>query len=216
MLEKLLQELQSTKTRLIAVSKTKSADAITQLYNSGQRDFGENYVQEIVAKASCLPADIRWHFIGHLQSNKVKAIAPFVHLIHTLDSLSLLAEIEKQAKKNNRVVNCLLQFKINEEESKFGLQESDIASFFNSDTYQLCSHVRIIGVMGMSTFTDDKSKISAEFRKLKSIFDLLKSKYFYSNSDFSEISMGMSDDYKIAIQEGATMVRIGSLLFGKR
>lgn len=216
MLEKLRTELQATSTRLIAVSKTKPADAIMQLYKSGQRDFGENYVQEIAQKAAVLPNDIRWHFIGHLQSNKVKTIAPFVYLIQTLDSLSLLAEIEKQAKKNNRVINCLLQFKINEEDTKFGLRESDIESFFESDIYKQSNHVRISGVMGMSTFTDDKRKITQEFRKLKSIFDLLKTKYFSDEQHFTEISMGMSDDYQIAIQEGSTMVRIGSLLFGKR
>ncbi|MFZ4543349.1 MAG: YggS family pyridoxal phosphate-dependent enzyme [Saprospiraceae bacterium] len=216
MLEKILNDLRATKTELIAVSKTKPAEQIEKLYQKGQRHFGENYVQEIIEKARILPQDIHWHFIGHLQSNKVKSIVPFVHLIHTLDSLSLLSEIDKQGKKNTRRINCLLQFKINDEETKFGLEEADLESFLGSVTFQNTTHVNIIGVMGMSTFTDDKMQVRREFQHLKSIFENLKKTYFKDKTDFSEISMGMSDDYLIAIEEGSTMVRIGSLLFGKR
>lgn len=216
MLEKILSELQPTKTLLVAVSKTKSAETIREFYDAGQRDFGENYVQELTLKAAILPKDIRWHFIGHLQSNKVKSIAPFIHLIHTVDSLSLLAEIDKQARKYNRVINCLLQFKINEEETKSGLPESEIANFFDSEIFRQAKHVRLVGVMGMSTFTDDNNQITNEFRKLRSLFEMVRSKYYPDDEEFREISMGMSDDYKIAVKEGSTMVRVGSLLFGKR
>lgn len=216
MLAKINQDLAPFAAHLIAVSKTKPSSAIAELYAEGQRHFGENYVQEIVEKQPQLPTDIRWHFIGHLQRNKVKYIASFVHLIHTLDGVSLLEEINKQAIKNNRIIDCLLQFKINDEDTKFGLEMTEIEGFFASSEYQNAINVRIVGVMGMATFTDDKVQVQAEFRRLKSIFEDLKRNYFLEKSDFEHISMGMSDDYQLALREGSTMVRIGSLLFGKR
>ena len=202
--------------QLVAVSKFKPKEAIEQLYAQGQRLFGENYVQEIVEKQAQLPEDISWHFIGHLQSNKVKYIAPFVSMIHTLDGVSLLKEINKQALKNERVIDCLLQFKINDEATKFGLEESEIEAFVASSEYQNATNIRIVGVMGMTTFTDDKIQVRRELQHLKHIFDNLKSTYFIDNQDFKTISMGMSDDYVMALEEGSTMVRIGSLLFGAR
>jgi PLP dependent protein len=216
MLEKIRKDLQATDAQLVAVSKFKPKEAIEALYAQGQRHFGENYVQEIVEKQPQLPEDICWHFIGHLQSNKVKYIAPFVHLIHTLDGVSLLKEINKQALKNERVIDCLLQFKINDEGTKFGLDESEIEAFFASSEYQNATNVRIVGVMGMTTFTDDKSQVRRELQHLKRIFDNLKLTQYADNHDFKTISMGMSDDYIMALEEGSTMVRIGSLLFGAR
>jgi PLP dependent protein len=216
MLEKIRKDLQATDAQLVAVSKFKPKEAIEMLYAQGQRHFGENYVQEIVEKQPLLPEDIYWHFIGHLQSNKVKYIAPFVHLIHTLDGVSLLKEINKQALKNERIIDCLLQFKINDETTKFGLDESEIEAFFASSEYQNATNIRIVGVMGMTTFTDDKIQVRRELQHLKRIFDDLKSSQFADNQNFKTISMGMSDDYMMALEEGSTMVRIGSLLFGKR
>jgi hypothetical protein len=216
MLEKIRKDLEPFDAQLVAVSKTKPTSAIEILYEEGQRHFGENYVQEILEKQPVLPSNICWHFIGHLQSNKVKYIATFVHLIHTLDSLSLLKEINKQAAKNHRVIDCLLQIKINDEETKFGLDASEIADFFASQEYQEAKNVRIVGVMGMATFTEDKNQVRREFKQLKQTFDLLKKDYFSNNETFQHISMGMSDDYLMALEEGSTMVRIGSLLFGKR
>jgi PLP dependent protein len=216
MLAKIIKDVTAHNAQLVAVSKTKPASAIEALYARGQRHFGENYVQEIVEKQPLLPSDIHWHFIGHLQSNKVKYIAPFVHLIHTLDSLSLLTEINKQAIKNQRVIDCLLQFKINEEDTKFGLAESEIDAFLASEEYQNATHIRLLGVMGMATFTDDKAQVRREFQCLKSIYDRLKSTQFANQAHFEVISMGMSDDYLMALEEGSTMVRIGSLLFGNR
>ncbi|MFN0202168.1 MAG: YggS family pyridoxal phosphate-dependent enzyme [Bacteroidia bacterium] len=216
MIEIIRKNLQPFGAQLIAVSKTKSPSAIETLYEQGQRHFGENYVQEILEKQPVLPSNICWHFIGHLQSNKVKYIATFVHLIHTLDSLSLLKEINKQAAKNQRIIDCLLQIKINDEETKFGLEASEIADFFASVEYKEAKNVRIIGVMGMATFTEDKNQVRREFQQLKQTFDLLKKDYFSNSETFQHISMGMSDDYLIALEEGSTMVRIGSLLFGKR
>jgi PLP dependent protein len=215
MYEKIIEELKQTQTQLIAVSKTKPNEAILELYNQGQRAFGENYVQELVEKHATLPSDIQWHFIGHLQSNKVKYLAPFVHTIHSVDSIKLLQEIEKQALRNNRKIKCLLQFHIAEEESKFGfgVEGGDI---LDEKLLKELTQVEICGVMGMATFTDDKTQVRQEFQKLKQIFDNLKSTYFKDNNDFKDISMGMSDDYQLAIKEGSTMVRIGSLLFGKR
>ncbi len=216
MLEKIRKDLDRFDAQLVAVSKTKPASAIEELYALGQRHFGENYVQEIVEKQPALPADIFWHFIGHLQSNKVKYIAPFVHLIHTLDSLTLLKEINKQAARNQRVIDCLLQFKINDELTKFGFEENEIKDFLVSDEFQTATNIRIVGVMGMATFTDDKAQVRREFQQLKRIFDALKKDYFSESDAFQHISMGMSDDYLMALEEGSTMVRIGSLLFGKR
>ncbi len=221
MLEQILAELKPSNTQLIAVSKTKPNAALEALYEKGQRAFGENYVQELVDKAATLPTDIAWHFIGHLQSNKVKYIAPFVHCIHSVDSFKLLQEIDKQGVKNNKIIKCLLQFHIAEEETKFGFElpddlQNSISGVLNSDVFLNLKHVEICGVMGMATFTDDKKQVRQEFQKLKLGFDFLKENHFRNQESFKEISMGMSDDYKMAIEEGSTMVRIGSLLFGKR
>jgi pyridoxal phosphate enzyme (YggS family) len=200
------------KLLLVAVSKTKPVEDIKALYDQGQRDFGENYVQELVDKQPQLPPDIRWHYIGHLQSNKVKYIAPFVHLIHGVDSFKLLKEINKQAQKQNRVIGCLLQVHIAQEETKFGLDESELDALLVELNNSPLQNIAINGLMGMASFTDDLSKVRAEFRELKRLFDKLKNKL----PQVSTLSMGMSSDYKIAAEEGSTLVRIGSLLFGER
>lgn len=202
--------------RLVAVSKTKPAELLLEAYNQGQRAFGENKVQEMVWKSEELPKDIEWHFIGHLQSNKIKYIATFVHLIHGVDSFKLLKAIDSEAKKVNRIIPCLLQFHIAEEETKFGLSMDEAIEFLNSDEYKKLEHVKISGVMGMATYTDDENQIRKEFSYLKTCFETLKSEYFTNNDDFKEISMGMSCDYLIAIEEGSTMIRIGSNIFGER
>lgn len=216
MRKEILKNLAPTTTQLVAVSKTKPAEAILELYNQGQKVFGENKVQELTWKYEALPKDIKWHAIGHLQTNKVKYIAPFVALIHSVDSLKLMKEINKQAKKNDRVIDILLQFHIAEEDTKFGLDLSEANEILNSDFYKNAENIKIIGVMGMATFTDNQNQVRNEFRTLKKIFDELKKEFFNSENSFKEISMGMSGDYKIAAEEGSTMVRIGSLLFGKR
>lgn len=216
MYQEILNELQSTQTKLVAVSKTKPKEAILELYEQGQRDFGENKAQELTPKYETLPKDIRWHMIGHLQTNKVKYIAPFVHLIHSVDSQKVLKEINKEARKNERVIDCLLQFKIAQEDTKYGFDLPEAEAMLQSEAFQNYEHVRITGVMGMATFTDDEAQVRREFQKLREIFNVLKNKYFADEPAFKEISMGMSDDYKIAIEEGSTMVRIGTLLFGKR
>jgi PLP dependent protein len=197
------------KAALIAVSKTKPIEDIQALYDLGQRDFGENYVQELVDKYNQLPKDIRWHFIGHLQSNKVKYIASFVHLIHGVDSENLLKEINKQGAKNNRVINCLLQIHIAQEETKFGFDSHELGKLHQLHELK---NVRIIGLMGMASFTQDENLIRKEFANLKSIYEALPT----ANCKLQTLSMGMSSDYKIALQEGSNMVRIGSLLFGER
>jgi pyridoxal phosphate enzyme (YggS family) len=202
--------------KLVAVSKTKPTADIMDAYEGGYKVFGENKVQELVDKYEELPKDIEWHMIGHMQSNKVKYIAPFVHLIHGVDKFKLLKVINKEGKKNDRVVNCLLQFHIAEEETKFGLDLDEAHQMLSSDAYKELTHVNIMGIMGMATFTDNEEKVRKEFKKLKSIFTHLKENYFADKQDFNQISMGMSNDYKIAIEEGATMIRIGSLLFGPR
>jgi PLP dependent protein len=215
----ILAELNPRKVTLIAVSKTKPIEDIKELYEAGQRDFGENYVQELVDKQMLLPADIRWHFIGHLQSNKVKYIAPFVHLIHGVDSLKLLQEINKQGAKNNRVINCLLQIHIAKEETKFGLDERELREALAQLQLNPQKNVRICGLMGMASFSDNLEIVRSEFRYLKSLFDKLQatdSGFFSPNSGLLALSMGMSGDYKIAIEEGSNMVRIGSLIFGER
>lgn len=201
--------------KLIAVSKTKPIETLREAYQSGHKMYGENKVQELVDKYNALPKDIEWHMIGHLQRNKVKYIAPFVSLIHGVDSFNLLQVINKEGEKNNRKINCLLQFHIAKEETKFGLDLVEVNDFMNSEEAKNLDHVTICGVMGMATFTENEDLIRSEFRELVYIFKQLKNTYFL-NSEFKEISMGMSGDYKIAIQEGATMVRIGSLLFGAR
>lgn len=183
------------------------------MYDEGQRIFGENRVQELMEKYDKLPGDIAWHLIGHLQSNKVKYIAPFVAMIHSVDSLSLLQEINKQAAKNNRVIPVLLQFHIADEDSKFGLDEIEADKLIASDEYKVMQNIQIAGVMGMATFTDNEMQIRNEFKHLSTIFNNLKNKYFSTDENFREISMGMSGDFELAISEGSTMVRVGSILF---
>jgi len=202
--------------KLVAVSKTKPVNIIDEAYNAGQRCFGENKVQELVEKQPLLPGEIEWHFIGHLQRNKVKFIAPFVSLIHAVDSLKLLNVINKHASNNNRIINCLLQFHIAKESTKFGLNNNEAIELLESDQYNSFKHVNIIGVMGMATFTDNTEQVRFEFRLLKTYFNEMKEKYFSEKETFREISMGMSDDYKTAIEEGSTMLRIGTKIFGER
>ena len=200
---------------LIAVSKTKPVSDLQEAYDAGQRIFGENKALEMRDKHQELPKDIKWHFIGHLQTNKIKYIVPFVTLIHSIDSASLLEAVNKEAVKNNRVIDCLLQFHIAQEETKFGLDMEEAKTMIESENFKKLNNVRIVGVMGMATFTDDVNQVRNEFKTLKNIFDTLKENYFKDDS-FKEISMGMSDDYLIAIEEGATMVRVGSKIFGAR
>jgi len=197
---------------LVAVSKTKPNEDIIEAYNSGQRVFGENKIQEMVEKHEVLPKDIEWHMIGHVQSNKVKYMASFVSLIHGVESIKLLKEINKRAKQNGRTIKCLLQIHIAEEETKFGFSEEEIENILNSEQYNSFENVEVIGLMGMATNTSDKNKISNEFGNLRIIFDRFKEK----NKQFTTLSMGMSGDYKLAIEEGSTMVRIGSSIFGLR
>jgi pyridoxal phosphate enzyme (YggS family) len=208
-------EINDTVT-LVAVSKTKPVEALLEAYTAGQREFGENKVQELVGKFEILPKDIHWHLIGHLQSNKVKYIAPFVSLIHSVDGLKLLAEINKQALKNNRVIDCLLQFHVATEETKFGLNLMEAIELLNSDAFTSMKNIRIVGIMGMASFTENISLIRSEFQSLKSTFDSLKKSHFRGDDAFKEISMGMSGDYKIAVEEGSTMIRVGSTIFGSR
>lgn len=201
---------------LVAVSKTYPVSDIQQAYEAGQRHFGENKVQEMVDKQALLPNDIQWHLIGHLQSNKVKYIASFVALIHSVDSLKLLQEINKQALKNERIIDCLLQFHVAQEETKFGLSIDEAQELLKSLEFQQMKNIRIVGIMGMASFTEDKNTVRSEFKLLKTIFDELKKSYFSDENSFKEISMGMSGDYKIAIDEGSTLVRVGSSIFGAR
>ncbi|MBC8048481.1 MAG: YggS family pyridoxal phosphate-dependent enzyme [Fimbriimonadaceae bacterium] len=201
---------------LVAVSKTKPAQTILELYNTGQKDFGENRVQELKEKYEILPKDIRWHLIGHLQKNKVKYIAPWIYLIHSVDSTELLMEINKQAEKSNRIIPCLLQIYIAKEETKFGLDETELFKLLDDNTNENLGNIRIDGLMGMATNTENEETVRNEFRYLKSLFDITKSKYFPNADHFKHLSMGMSSDYKIGMEEGSTMVRIGSLLFGER
>lgn len=201
---------------LIAVSKTKPVSDLQEAYDAGQRIFGENKALEMRDKHQVLPADIQWHFIGHLQTNKIKYIAPFVTLIHAIDSLSLLEAVNKEAVKNNRVIDCLLQFHIAQEETKFGLDMEEARAMLESESFKNLNNINICGVMGMATFTDNADQVRNEFKNLKNIFETLKDNYFKGNDSFKEISMGMSDDYPIAIEEGATMVRVGSKIFGAR
>lgn len=201
--------------KLIAVSKTKPEADILEAYNAGHKIFGENKVQELVDKHEKLPKDIEWHFIGHLQSNKVKYLAPFVHLIHGVDSLKLLKEINKQATKNERIIDCLLQFHIANEKAKFGFYKEEVFELLQSPEFQNLKNIRIVGVMGMATYTDDENQIRKEFANLKSYFEEIKEKII-TNDYFNEISMGMSADYTIAIEEGSSMIRLGSTIFGIR
>ena len=201
---------------MVAVSKTKPASDLQEAYDAGQRAFGENYPQEMRDKHEVLPQDIQWHFIGHLQTNKIKYIIPYVTLIHSIDTANLLEAVNKEAKKHDRVVDCLLQFHIALEETKFGLDLEEARQLLESEAFQQMHNVRICGVMGMATFTDDEAEVRKEFKYLKTIFDTLKTKYFDDQPQFRELSMGMSEDYPIAIEEGATLVRIGSKIFGAR
>lgn len=196
---------------LVAISKTKPISALIEAYNAGQRIFGENKIQEMVSKWQDMPDDVEWHMVGHVQRNKVKDMAPFVSVIHAVDRLRLLREINKEAKKNDRSIDCLLQIKIAEEDSKFGMDEKTAIEILTSDDFKSFKNVRIIGLMGMATFTDNEEQISNEFGKLKRIYDSLKKDY-----NFSTLSMGMSGDYPIAIENGSNMVRVGSAIFGER
>ncbi|MEO9020647.1 MAG: YggS family pyridoxal phosphate-dependent enzyme [Ginsengibacter sp.] len=227
--KEIVNNLEKRKVTLIAVSKTKPVEEILELYNLGQRDFGENYVQELVEKYAQLPKDIRWHFIGHLQSNKVKLIAPFVTLIHSVDSEKLLATIDKEAQKNNRIIDCLLEVYIAKEETKFGLDVAELEDLIkqvsktdttNGEKNTSFKNIRIKGLMGMASFTDETKIVKKEFQSLKFLFDKYSSlpTFNYESGSYriSILSMGMSADYKIAIEEGSNMVRIGSLIFGKR
>lgn len=204
------------KATLIAVTKTHPAEVVLEAYGEGLKDFGENKVQEMVEKFEQLPKDIRWHLIGHLQRNKVKYIASFVHLIHSVDSERLLLEIEKQGDKVGRVINCLLQVHIAKEETKFGLSEEELTALLQNPKVARLQHVRIVGLMGMATNTTDVERIREEFRYLKQLFDRIKQEYQQTNIDMQELSMGMSSDYTIALEEGSTMVRVGSAIFGSR
>lgn len=202
--------------QLIAVSKTKPAADILSLYQYGQRAFGENKALEMRDKHAHLPSDIQWHFIGHLQSNKIKYIAPFVSLIHSIDSFELLKEVDKQAAKNERIIPCLLQFHIAQEETKFGFNLEECKEMLNNPEFLQLTHIKLFGIMGMATFTSEMNQVRQEFATLHNIFQQLKSQYFINNEEFKEISMGMSEDYEVAIKEGSTMIRIGSSIFGAR
>lgn len=206
--KEIIAQLKESNTTLVAVSKLKPVEDILKLYELGHRDFGENYVQELMDKQVMLPEDIRWHAIGHLQTNKVKYIAPFVHLIQSVDSEKILKEIDKQAAKNNRIINCLLQVHIADEETKFGFDEAEL----NELNFADYPNVKICGLMGMATFTDDKQKVRSEFEKLYNLYKILHLK----SESLHILSMGMSDDYRLAVECGSNMVRIGSLLFGRR
>ena len=215
-LQEIRKKLAPFNCQLVAVSKAKPIEMILDLYNQDQRHFGENRVPELVDKQAQLPDDIHWHFIGHLQTNKVKYIAPFVHLIHAVDSFKLLKEINKRAKANDRVIDVLLQFKIAQEEAKHGYSGEEIFAMLNNELLQSFNNIRIIGAMGMATFTNDMDQVEKEFIALENYFTRLKNDHFSEQKSFKEISMGMSGDYALALKHGSTMVRIGSLLFGSR
>ena len=214
-IERLKESLPDSCT-LIAVSKTQPFEKLQEAYDAGQRVFGENKAQELTLKYEALPKDIEWHMIGHLQSNKVKYIAPFVHLIHSVDSLKLLSEIDKQALKNSRVISCLLQIHIADEETKFGFSEAEVIEILQGGALNSLSNIRIVGFMGMATLTEDENKIRSEFKTLKSIFEKIKLMVVPGNIELKELSMGMSSDYKIAVEEGSTLVRVGTAIFGNR
>jgi pyridoxal phosphate enzyme (YggS family) len=212
----LKEEIEVANTKLVAVSKTKPVEDLQEAYDAGQRIFGENQVQEMVEKYEKLPKDIEWHLIGHLQTNKVKYIAPFIHLIHSVDSLKLLTEINKQALKNNRVIDCLLQIYIADEETKYGLGFDEAIELLESQEFTELKNVRIVGLMGIATNTENMKLVKEEFYELKTLFDGIKVSYFRNQDYFKEISMGMSSDYKVAMEQGSTLVRIGSDIFGQR
>jgi len=211
-----IKEKLPAEVALVAVSKHKSVLDIAEAYQTGQRAFGENKVQEMMSKHPQLLPDIQWHFVGHLQTNKVKYISSFVHLIHSVDSGRLLEEINKQGEKHNRIINCLLQFYIAKEETKFGFTIEEAENMLQSETFKQMQNIRLCGVMGMATLTDNKTQVRKEFQALKQHFDSLKLNYFADQTAFKEVSMGMTDDYLLAIKEGSTMVRIGSAIFGTR
>ena len=216
-IEKINTDLVGTSARLIALTKTKPLADLQAAYDGNCKVFGENKVQEMVEKWEVLPKDIEWHLIGHLQSNKVKYMASFVSMIHSVDSLKLLQEIDKQAFKNNRVIDCLLQIYIAKEETKFGLSEEEAREILDSAEFKVMKNIKIVGVMGMATFTDNQAQIRLEFRELKAFFDILKTQYpVTENLQLNEVSMGMSGDYLIAAEEGSTLVRVGSAIFGSR
>lgn len=210
------EKLRKYDTRLIAVSKTKPNEDLLQAYEAGQRDFGENKVQELARKSEELPKDINWHMIGHLQRNKVKYLAPFVHLIHSVDSPRLAREINKQAAKNDRIIDCLLQVYIASEDTKFGFSEDELINFLSSGEFNELRNIRITGLMGMATNTADKTQIRSEFASLKRISDRISTELSSDHIGMKELSMGMTSDYEIACEEGSTMVRIGSAIFGSR
>jgi pyridoxal phosphate enzyme (YggS family) len=215
--ERISTQLASLNVSLVAVSKTKPSEDIRTLYHLGQRDFGENYVQELVGKQPELPDDIRWHFIGHLQRNKVRFIAPFVHLIHGVDSYRLLETVDREGARAGRRIDCLLQIHIATEETKYGMDAQEVDDLMRAtDSGRTLPHIRIRGLMGMASFSDDAERVRHEFKGLKNMFDGLKYDYFPNDEDFSVLSMGMSTDHAMAIEEGSNMVRIGSLLFGAR
>lgn len=214
-LKRIKTELPSGVT-IVPISKTHSPEQIMEVYAGGNRIFGENKVNELVEKYELLPKDIDWHMVGHLQRNKVKYIAPFVTLIHSVDSMRLLLEINKMGKRNERTINCLLQVHIAEEDTKYGLSPEELKQILSSDAYKELTHVKVIGLMGMATFTDDMEQVRKEFRSLSVLFKDIKSIYFDNTNEFSVLSMGMSGDYGIAVEEGSTMVRIGSVIFGDR
>lgn len=215
-LEAINLEVKALGVQLVAVSKTKPNEDIMQAYEAGQRVFGENLVQELVEKYESLPKDIEWHLIGHLQTNKVKYIAPFVTLIHAVDSLKLLKEIDKQAAKNKRIIDCLLQVHIAEEDTKFGFDHAELIEMLRDEEFLALKHVNIRGLMGIATNTENEKEIKEEFYELKSLYDGIKASFYRKNESFDTLSMGMSSDYKLAIEKGSTMIRVGSTIFGKR
>lgn len=213
MLSELRSALAPHHATLVVVSKTQTPVRILTIYQQGQRIFGENRVQELVAKQAALPSDIEWHLIGHLQTNKVKQIAPFVHMIQSVDSLRLLQEIDWQAEKCGRIIDCLLQFHVAQEETKFGLDEAEAEALLESADFHQMRHVRVCGVMGMASFSEDAALVRSEFQTLRAIFQRLQSRYFADAPHFCHLSMGMSSDWRIAVEEGSTMVRVGSAIF---
>ena len=215
-IKNLNKEIESSKAKLVAVSKTKPVEDLQEAYDSGQRIFGENQVQELADKYEKLPKDIEWHLIGHLQTNKVKYIAPFISLIESVDSLKLLTEINKQAEKNKRVIDCLLQVYIADEETKFGLSYDELIGLLRMEEYALLKNVRIVGLMGIATNTESEKQINDEFHELRVFFEGVKTSFFRKDDFFKELSMGMSSDYKIALEQGSTMIRVGSTIFGQR
>ncbi|MBB2950291.1 MULTISPECIES: YggS family pyridoxal phosphate-dependent enzyme [Sphingobacterium] len=215
-LEAINLEVKALGVQLVAVSKTKPNEDIMEAYEAGQRVFGENLVQELVEKYESLPKDIEWHLIGHLQTNKVKYVAPFVTLIHAVDSFKLLKEIDKQAAKNKRVIDCLLQVHIAEEDTKFGFDHAELIEMLRDEEFLALKHVNIRGLMGIATNTENEKEIKEEFYELKSLYDGIKASFYRKNESFNTLSMGMSSDYKLAIEKGSNMIRVGSTIFGKR